>query len=243
MLITKRKIATWRSMVMKLSKQETLVLRETFIFHHIPAKDYLEFSQLDHPAFLRAEVIAGNQLQFPQLQENCIAIVISGKLTIHYTNGLPSQTVTEGFVIGAIDLFSVTSYVPPTIIADRTSTLMFITASQMRTIFEAFPEIMMRYINFLTGQLQSLRWEHSLATNASVEERLLQFLAQNARREKNTAVVTLPYSFSVLANRLHFSRATLYRVFDNMEENGFLRREGHTLTVLKPELLPSTDYV
>ena len=228
---------------MKLSKQEIIVLRETFLFHHMSARDYLEFSQKDHSDFIRATIPAGSSVTFPELHENCIGIVISGQLRLLQGEHMPEQLLHEGFVIGAADLFSVTAYVVPQIIATEESCLLFITASQLRGLFEAFPDIMMRYINFLTGQLQSLRWEHALATNSSVESRLLQYLAQNARREKYTAVVNLPYSFSVLANRLHFSRATLYRVFDSMEADGFLKRDGRTLTILKPELLPATDYI
>ena len=228
---------------MKLSKQEIVVLRETFLFHHMSSRDYLDFSHQEHPDYVRLQLQPKEQLLFPEQDENSIAIITSGCLRLPQGDKLPDQLMRDGFVIGALDLFSLSSYAVPEIYAVEESTLLLISASQMRQLFEIYPAIMMRYINFLTGQLQALRWENSLVTNTSVEARLLQFLAQNARREKSTAVVRLSYSFSALADRLHFSRATLYRIFDSMEADGFLRREGRTLIVLKPDLLPATEFI
>jgi DNA-binding IclR family transcriptional regulator len=39
------------------------------------------------------------------------------------------------------------------------------------------------------------------------------------------------------------SRSTLYRTFDHLEQAGLLTRQGKTLLILQPELLPTDGYL
>lgn len=227
---------------MQLSKQEIIVLRETFLFHHMSAGTYVDFSNQPHPGFVRQHYDAGASIALPQETEHCIAIIISGQLKAVREPKFPDMQLQEGFVIGALDLFSTLSPELPPITALTDCDLLIISASQVRKLFDQYPEVMMRYICFLTGQLHTMKWEHALATTSSGEHRLLQFLAQNLDRTGDQHTVTLPYAISVLAGRLNMSRASLYRTFDKLEESGLLERHGKTLVILKPELLPS-NYV
>lgn len=228
---------------MQLSKQEIIVLRETFLFHHMSEATYVDFCSRPQPDYLRGHFPAGQAVAPPQDQEHCIAIVISGLLLAAREPRFPDMQLREGFVIGAMDLFSSLAQERPPITAVTDSDLLFITASQMRQLFDTYPEIMMRYINFLTGQIHTLKWEHTLATTSSGERRLLQFLSLHMEHAGGQHRVTLPYSFSVLAGRLNMSRASLYRAFDHLEESGLLQRQGKTLVILKPELLSSDNCV
>jgi CRP-like cAMP-binding protein len=228
---------------MQLSKQEIIALRESFLFHHMSPGAYVDFTSGELPNLQRISCAAGAPFSLPQGPENSLAILISGQLYASRAPRFPDQQLREGFVIGALDLFSSLPPSLPPIHAVEDSQLLCITVSQMKHLFAVYPELMLQYIQFLTGQVHALRWEHTLATTSSGETRLLQFLGQHLSYQDGTATVTLPYSFSVLAGRLNMSRASLYRAFDHLEETGLLERQGKLLIIRKPELLPAEGYI
>lgn len=228
---------------MQLSKQEIIALRESFLFHHMSPGAYVDFTNGDLPNLQRITCLAGSAFSLPAGPENSLAILISGQLYAVRAPRFPDQQLREGFVIGALDLFSSQPPSLPPIHAVEDSQLLCITVSQMKHLFAVYPELMLQYIRFLTGQIHALRWEHTLATTSSGETRLLQFLSQHLSYQDGIATVTLPYSFSVLAGRLNMSRASLYRAFDHLEESGLLERQGKMLIIHKPELLPTEGYI
>lgn len=222
---------------MPFNRQEIIALRETFLFHYMSNSAYMNFAAQTQIEFARKRYRAKEIVQIPESPEHCIAIVTAGRFLAHNDDKQPDIIMREGFVIGAVELFSSNEVELPEIVADQESCLLFITASQMRWLFEVYPELMMRYINFLTGQIHALKWENTLATTESGDARLLQFLSANMEKQEDEYVVKLPYSISALAGRLHMSRATLYRVFDRLVDEGVLEKHGKTLIVRKPELL------
>jgi hypothetical protein len=228
---------------MQLTKQEIIILRETFLFHRMSVGTYRAFTSDQNMEFDRVHLAAGDPVTLPQEPEHSLGILIAGRLYAEREPKFPNQHLEEGFVLGALDLFSTVPLNLPPITAEVDSDLLLISVSQMERVFDAYPEVMLRYIYFLTGQLHNFKWEHDLATTPSVEARLLHFLSQNLELSDGQYQVNLPYSYSVLAGRLSMSRSTLYRTFDHLEQAGLLTRQGKTLLILQPELLPTDGYL
>jgi CRP-like cAMP-binding protein len=228
---------------MQLTKQEIIILRETFLFHRMSVGTYRTFTSDPNVTFTRLHLAAGETVVLPQEPEHCLGILISGQLYAVREPKFPNQRLDEGFVLGALDLFSTVPVNLPEITAETDSDLLLISVSQMEKVFQGYPEVMLRYIYFLTGQLHNFKWEHDLATTASVEARLLHFLSQYLEFDGDEYRVTLPYSYSVLAGRLNMSRSTLYRTFDHLEQAGLLKRQEKTMIILQPELLPKDGYL
>ena len=113
--------------------------------------------------------------------------------------------------------------------------MVFFTAQQIRELFDAYPGMMMRYINFLTARTQELRWEYLMAATPSALDRVRKYCA--AQMEEESQLVVLPRSMSALAGRLHMSRSTLYRCLDQLEQQGVLRHQGKDLEILCPQRL------
>ena len=70
-------------------------------------------------------------------------------------------------------------------------------------------------IHFLTGRIESI-------ASPTVADKLLNYLAQNAQ----DGAVNVPQGYSRLANALSVSRASLYRVMDELEREGRIARVG-----------------
>ena len=228
---------------MAFSKTEKMVLRNTFLFHFMSPEKYQELTCDMDLDVSHVMVAAGEVFVLPSEPEHVIAVTLSGRMHTLADDGATMISIQSGFVIGVLDLFSSDPIRLPEIRSDTDTSLLIIPASQMRKIFERFPEIMMRYIYFLTGQIHTLKWENSLASTSSNEARVLQYLAANQQKHGDIFCVHLTCSYSAFATRLHMSRATLYRVLDHMEEIKVIQREGRNILILKQELLPTREYI
>ncbi len=108
---------------------------------------------------------------------------------------------------------------------------------QIQELNSRYPDTMMNYINFLTRQIQHLKWENQLRSTFTLEKKLGQILSMYWTQTQEGYTVTLPFSLTALAERLQTSRSTLYRVLTQLEEAGVLQRNGKQLIVLQPDAL------
>ena len=75
-------------------------------------------------------------------------------------------------------------------------------------------------IHFLTGRIESI-------ASPTVADKLLNYLAQNAEN----GAVGIPHGYNRLASTLSVSRASLYRVMDELEREGRIAREGKRILI------------
>ena len=193
---------------MQLTQQEIVVLRKTFLFHRLSPAAYMKLSEQNFYGAFRAELRTGSQLEYPTEDQNYLGVVIAGELTELRQPAFADRPLSEGGVIGVMDLFSRERGPKNEIVAKTRSRVVFFTAQQIRELFDAYPGMMMRYINFLTARTQELRWEYLMAATPSA-----------------------------LAERLHMSRSTLYRCLEQLEQDGVLQRQGKGLRILSPQSL------
>ena len=219
---------------MQLTQQEIVVLRKTFLFHRLTPAAYMKLSEQNFHGAFRAEIRAEGQLEYPSEDRNYLGVVIAGELLELREPTFQNRPLGEASVIGVMDLFSKERGPRDEIVAKTRSRVVFFTAQQLRELFDAYPGMMMRYINFLTARTQELRWEYLMAATPSALDRVRKYCASQM---DESGVIALPRSMSALAGRLHMSRSTLYRCFDQLERDGVLRRQGKDLEILSPQRL------
>lgn len=223
---------------MQLTQQEILVLRKTFLFHQLTPASYMKLSEQNLPGAFRTELRTGQRLEWPQRRENFLGVVIAGELVERREPAFSDRPLKEGSVLGVIDLFSREHAPQREIEALSRSRMVFFSASQIRALFDACPGMMMRYINFLTARVQEIRWEYLMAATPAAIDRVKQYCAVNASPQPDgRTMVALPHSMAALAGRVHMSRSTLYRCLEQLEEQGIVQKQGHTLLILRPEAL------
>ena len=219
---------------MQLTQQEIVVLRKTFLFHRLTPAAYMKLSEQNFHGAFRAEIRAEGQLEYPSEDRNYLCVVIAGELLELREPTFQNRSLGEASAIGVMDLFSKERGPRDEIVAKIRSRVVFFTAQQLRELFDAYPGMMMRYINFLTARTQELRWEYLMAATPSALDRVRKYCASQMGE---SGVIALPRSMSTLAGRLHMSRSTLYRCFDQLERDGVLRRQGKDLEILSPQRL------
>ena len=219
---------------MQLTQQEIVVLRKTFLFHRLTPAAYMKLSEQNLRGAFRTEIRTGSQLEYPTEDRNYLGIVIAGELLELREPTFQNRTLGESGVIGVMDLFSKERGPRDAIVAKTRSRVVFFSPQQIRELFDAYPGMMMRYINFLTARTQELRWEYLMAATPSALDRVRKYCASQL---DESGVVVLPRSMSALAGRLHMSRSTLYRCLEQLEQDGVLRRQGKDLEILSPQRL------
>jgi CRP-like cAMP-binding protein len=85
-----------------------------------------------------------------------------------------------------------------------------------------------RYIAYLTERVHFLTDRIESIASPTAAEKLYSHLAQSAQN----GIVHLPHGMRALAGALGISRASLYRVMDELEEQGRIKREGNTIYLL-----------
>ena len=203
---------------MQLTQQEILVLRKTFLFHQLTPASYMKLSEQNLPGAFRTELRVGQRLEWPQRRENLLGVVIAGELVERREPTFSDRPLKEGSVLGVVDLFS-REHAPQREIE---------ALSRSRLVF-------------FTARVQEIRWEYLMAATPAAIDRVKKYCAVNAEpQEDGTAAVTLPRSMAALAGRVHMSRSTLYRCLEQLEEQGIVQKQGHTLQILRPEALEKT---
>ena len=84
-----------------------------------------------------------------------------------------------------------------------------------------------QYISFLANKTLYLNHKIACLTAGSAEKRLAFWLDAQACCDS----VTLEIPMSALCTMLDMGRASLYRAFDQLERDGFIKRDGKTVTL------------
>ncbi len=92
-------------------------------------------------------------------------------------------------------------------------------------------ELAMRYIDFLTDRIRFLNDRITCLGANTAEEKICSWLMHQLPRDGRDIDFTLPMSYIRLADSLGLGRASLYRVLDDLEARGLLRRHGKELYI------------
>lgn len=169
---------------MQLTQQEMIVLRKTFLFHRLTPAAYMKLSEGRFTGAFRQELRTGQMLEWPQGQEHCLGVVIAGELTELRAPAFPNRRLREGSVMGVVELFSNQKPMYQPVRAETQSRVIFFSAQQIRSLFESYSDLMMRYINFLTARAQELRWEYLMAATPVAQDRVKKYCAMEMEQDR-----------------------------------------------------------
>lgn len=101
-------------------------------------------------------------------------------------------------------------------------------------LFSDEPLCCVNYISFLSDRIDFLNRKITSFTAGSSDASLALYLSSLPRCN---GVCTIPVSMSALANMLGLGRASLYRSFDTLTDEGIIVRDGRSIRILKEEKL------
>lgn len=175
---------------------------------------------------------AGEVILSPESEQKCAAVLLGGRAVVNTPD--PSKKMLLRFLgvgepFGIANLFTEEPFVS-IIRAHGDCRVFFIYESAVRRLLEKDSAFLYRYLNFLSGRICFLNAKIGYLTAGSAERRLALYLYSLGKEEFHLSV-----SISALSDLLNVGRASLYRAFDRLSEDGFLQKNGRRFRLPNPE--------
>lgn len=163
-------------------------------------------------------------------EEKVLGLILSGEANVYSqrnSSGVLIKTLRPTDSFGVANLFLESSRFVTTIIAKKPSTVVFFSKATIKWLIDTSIGFRRNYISFLSERICFLNRKISCFTAGSPEKKLSSFLC--SQNERDTFSITV--SSSTLSEMLGIGRASLYRAFDKMTEDGLIIKNGKTIHV------------
>ena len=177
----------------------------------------------------------GEALMTQKHFSRCLALIIKGSASVTKISLDGRRTVinrlSEGDVFGMATLFYEEAEFPSEIIAGNSLRLAVLPKEVVEEAFETSPEFAKAYVTLLSEKIIFLNKKISAYSEGDASEKVLRWILTRANGESE---LVLPCSVSKLAQMLGIGRASVYRAFDALQEQGIIGRIGKKIVLLKP---------
>lgn len=166
---------------------------------------------------------------------SAIGILSSGEATVvreGERRRVIHKTLSPGDVFGVSSLFDPPDGFPTTISTSEGCRIVFLSEGDITMLLEKFPQIAKNYIALLTSKIRFLNRRLDTLAGRSAEERVAEHLLTEIGADGAIGITK-----SALASLLGLGRASLYRILDLFEKNGFIRTFRDRIEVLDQQAL------
>ena len=172
----------------------------------------------------------GEKIFSPQTNKKLLGFILLGEASVYSAYESKSvllRALNVGDAFGISTLFGENDHFVSTIIAKKASIVIFFTPSTIEKLLGENKEFRTNYIIFLSQRICFLNQKISCFTAGSPEKRLAVFLCS----QKNEQSFSLNINANALSDMLDVGRASLYRAFDKLIAEGFIKKDGKTITL------------
>lgn len=204
-------------------------LQASPLFHGISSEEILAL--LESPKTATQSFKSGEIIYSPETTEKKLGIFLSGNATVHSVdsnNGVLLRSFSKNDAFGLATLFGSRSRYVSIITAKKPSRILFFDAEDIRALVMSNQTFSANYIRCLSDKICYLNTKISCFTAGSPERKLAYFLCTQCPANS----FSLNISANALSEMLNIGRASLYRVFDKFTKEGFIKKEGKTITLL-----------
>lgn len=157
---------------------------------------------------------------------NSLCIILSGKATVRSgKDGIILNKLNTGDVYGVAALFDKPTH-STVVIASTDCKIITMDKNFVTNCISANKQIAINYIEFLSKKIGFLNKKINACTAKSAENKLYNYLLQIPRAGN---YVELNADMSTIAKMLGIGRATLYRAFEKLENNGLITKTEKTI--------------
>ncbi len=213
-----------------MKKESTLTLvSQNPIFNGIPTEEILTLLCSDSTTLTAFK--GGDWIYSPDTEGKYLGIMISGTAEAHSvdsTNGVLLRNFEKGELFGVATLFAARHRFVSIITAKGPCKVLFLKDDDVLALIQKNQTFAMNYIHCLSERICFLNTRISCFTAGSPERKLAYFLCTQS--PENSFSLTI--SANALSDMLDIGRASLYRVFDKFEQDGFIKKDGKTITLI-----------
>ena len=165
----------------------------------------------------------------------CIGIIFSGCAKVYSTDGdrnVLLRRMSEGDLFGVATMFGQDNSEISSIVAGRGCKVLFVSHSAVSKLLEADNGFMYEYISFLSGRIRFLNRKIAFYTSGSAERRVALYLSSF-----NSDEIEPDIPMNSLCELLDIGRASLYRAFDKLTDDGFIKRDGDKINIVNRQAM------
>ncbi len=170
----------------------------------------------------------------PKEYRKSLVFLLKGKAQVK-SSAYEMRTITAGHYFGAAALFTDEEDYVSEVTALNQVSLLFFEESLLEECIRTLPQFALNYTRFLVSRIHFLNRKISLLGSPSSKNSLVHFLL--LWENESTDGFELPMSYLQLAKNLNISRASLYRIMSEMEEQKIIERNGKIINILDPDAL------
>ena len=157
-----------------------------------------------------------------------ICIIIKGEARVSKGETVISH-LKDGEIFGAAFLYNQSYEFENTVTALTPLKVVIIEKSGIDELIKCDSSISFNYISYLSERIGFLNSKIEGYTKPSAEEKLMLYLKKNADISNGKCEISV--SMTELSHVLQISRASLYRVIENLEQQGKIYRDGKKIYV------------
>lgn len=173
----------------------------------------------------------GERIFSPESTDVRLALVLKGTLEVS-KGSLFMNRLGTGAISGMSCLFGEERAFPTTVTAGENVRLLFISKEQLMSLFSRYPDILQRYLTLLSRKICFLNEKIESISAPDSAEALRRYLTDMSEKLQ-CDTFTLPVSSQKLASALGMGRTSLYRAFEQLTEEGFLTKDGKTVSIIE----------
>ncbi len=157
-----------------------------------------------------------------------ICIIIKGEARVSKGETVISH-IKEGEIFGAAFLYNPTYKFENTVTALTPLKVVIIEKDGIDKLIQNDSSISFNYITYLSERIGFLNSKIEGYTKPTAEEKLLLYLKNNSNISNGKCEISI--SMTELSRVLQISRASLYRVIENLEQQGKIYRDGKKIYI------------
>ena len=208
-------------------------LSDTVFFSGM-SKEQLDFL-LQDASYM--EIARGEPLDTDDAQKHSFYSLLTGRIKISLTATSGNERIIDivlpGQVFGESACF-LKRNIPVNVQAITASRLVVISGNRLQTAMHQWPALSMAFLELSHARIQSLLEGMYACCLRSAEQRVNDYLMQKAEplaTDSMQAVVNLPANKSVVASSLNLSPETFSRQLHELEKNGTVRVDRHSVHI------------
>jgi CRP-like cAMP-binding protein len=202
------------------------IIRENYIFSCIDIEEFKVFfdtKKLTILDFESSEVILSHKQSNPM-----VGILLDGTATVGTGNDNSlMKPICRGDIFGIANLYSHDDSFPSNIVAKTKCKVVFFEGDVFKGFLENNKTAMRNYLELLNRKIIFLNKKISYLLAGSAEKKLIVYLLEN----EINSVVTPNVSMSALADMLNVGRASLYRIFDELQFEKLIDRTQKSIII------------
>lgn len=166
--------------------------------------------------------------------EKQIMFILTGSAKVEMIQDDGSSTFLKrlkpGDVFGVLSIFNEKNKYPTHIVFEESSQVLCILEEEVLKLIRMDETILKNYLTFFNGQVQYLLDRIAIFSLLSAEERFMEYIIQSEKSDKKERPTMTKVE---LSEYLGISRATLYRVIGNLENQGIIEYDGKRFRLIK----------